>query len=140
MKRIGNILFMTMLSLIIIYMSVGTTVMHCLRTNTAKVIAFADECHEDYSCCEHAEKKDSEGKENVDGNCMQYQHMQLSPVSISSQHHPDFTPVLIAIPSFLSMALPRTAVWHYINKNRTWKYTPHSPPRAYLAFIQVLRI
>lgn len=129
---------MTILSLIIIYMSVGATVMHCLRTDSTQVIAFAPTPKEKHSCCAASHKADNE--KSVKSSCMQYHQVKLSPVSIDSNHHFDFTPTLFALPSFLLQALPKTTGWHYTNKNCKWKYVPHSPPRAYLAFIRILLI
>lgn len=138
MKRIGNILLMTILSLIIVYMSVGATVMHCLRTDSTQLVAFASTIQEEHSCCTSNHKKDY--GQSVKSGCMQYHQLKLSPVSNDSNQHFDFTPTLFAIPTFLLKALPKTTGWHYTNKNCKWKYVPHSPPRAYLALIRVLLI
>lgn len=129
---------MTILSLIIIYMGVGATVMHCLRTNSTQLVAFTDASSNGDTCCTKEHKPNHE--QSVKDGCMELQQVKLSPVSVSSSQHFDFTPTLFAIPSFLLQALPKTTGWHYTNKNCKWKYTPHSPPRAYLAFIRVLLI
>lgn len=129
---------MTFLSLIIIYMSVGATVMHCLRTDNTQLVAFADTSSEGHACCS-AKHKVYNGQ-SVKSSCMQYHQVKLSPVNTSNSHHFDFTPTLFAIPSFSLQALTKTIGWHYINKNCKWKYVPHSPPRTYLALIRILLI
>lgn len=129
---------MTALSLLIVYMSVGATIMHCMRTDTSQIVSFATHCPKEHSCCE----KTYHGRRaaSVKGNCMQYHQLRLSPFSISQDRHFDFTPTLFALPNPILTALPEQERKVYINKYCRWKYVPHSPPRAYLAFIQVLLI
>lgn len=137
MKRFGNVLFMTVLSLIIIYMSVGATVMHCLRTDRQQIVAFVSENHVEHNCCDNVCGKNKAA--SIRGNCMQYMQVKLSPYSIIHNSHFDFAPNLFAVLPFFALTA-KSEARHIINKNCKWKYIPHSPPRAFLAFIQVLLI
>ena len=44
MKRLFNIMMALTLSLMVVYLSVGTTIMHCLRSNKVMVGAVEDCC------------------------------------------------------------------------------------------------
>ena len=55
MKRSLNILMALMLSLMVVYLSVGTTVMHCLRYDKVMVGTVAGCCVKrcmDHDCCQ----------------------------------------------------------------------------------------
>ena len=55
MKRSLNILMVLMLSLMVVYLSVGTTVMHCLRYDKEMVGMVTDCCVKrcmDHDCCQ----------------------------------------------------------------------------------------
>ena len=76
MKRSLNILVTLMLSLMVVYLSVGTTVMHCLRYDKVMVGTVADCCVKrcmDHDCCQ--------GKQGaqVNKHCMDEKQVKLSP-------------------------------------------------------------
>lgn len=82
MKRSLNILMALMLSLMVVYLSVGTTVMHCLHYDKVMVGMVTDCCvkrsmHQD--CCQ--------GKlgTQVNKHCMKVELVKLSP-TVSIQH------------------------------------------------------
>ena len=82
MKRSLNILMVLMLSLMVVYLSVGTTVMHCLHYDKVMVGMVTDCCvkrsmHHD--CCR--------GKlgAQVNKHCMEVELVKLSP-TVSIQH------------------------------------------------------
>ena len=96
MKRSLNILMALMLSLMVVYLSVGTTVMHCLHYDKVMVGMVTDCCvkrsmHHD--CCL--------GKlgAQVNKHCMEMELVKLSP-TVSIQHL-DFD----AVPVFAGIAL-----------------------------------
>ena len=107
MKRSLNILMVLMLSLMVVYLSVGTTVMHCLHYNK---------------------------------HCMKVELVKLSP-TVSIQHLDfDAAPMFAGIAPALWQTLPRPVICS-IQKARYWNLNvPHSPPRAYLALLNLLII
>ena len=137
MKRSLNILMALMLSLMVVYMSVGTTVMHCLRYDKVMVGAVQDCCLKkclSYDCC-----KDMHG-EQLRKHCMDVKQVKLSPALSIQQLDFDAAPVFAGIVPSLWMTLPRP-VFCSIQKARYWNLNvPHSPPRAYLAFLNTLII
>ena len=88
MKRSLNILMALMLSLMVVYLSVGTTVMHCLHYDKVMVGMVTDCCVKrsmHYDCCQ--------GKlgTQVNKHCMKVELVKLSPTVssntwISMQH------------------------------------------------------
>ena len=127
MKRSLNILMALMLSLMVVYLSVGTTVMHCLHYDKVMVGMVTD-------CCL--------GKlgEQVNKHCMEVELVKLSP-TVSIQHLDfDAAPVFAGIAPALWQTLPRPVICS-IQKARYWNQNvPHSPPRAYLALLNFLII
>lgn len=82
MKRSLNILMVLMLSLMVVYLSVGTTVMHCLHYDKVMVGMVTDCCVKrsmHYDCCQ--------GKlgTQVNKHCMKVELVKLSP-TVSIQH------------------------------------------------------
>ena len=133
MKRSLNILMALMLSLMVVYLSVGTTVMHCLRSDKVMVGMMAD-CCVGHDCCL--------GKlgAQVNKHCMEVELVKLSP-TVSIQHLDfDAAPVFAGIAPALWQTLPRPVICS-IQKARYWNQNvPHSPPRAYLALLNILII
>lgn len=127
MKRSLNILMVLMLSLMVVYLSVGTTVMHCLHYDKVMVGMVTD-------CCQ--------GKlgAQVNKHCMKVEMVKLSP-TVSIQHLDfDAVPVFAGIAPALWQTLPRPVICS-IQKARYWNQNvPHSPPRAYLALLNILII
>ena len=137
MKRSLNILMALMLSLMVVYLSVGTTVMHCLRYDKVMVGAVADCCVKrcmDHDCCQ------GEQGAQVNKHCMDVKQVKLSP-TVSIQHLDfDAAPVFAGIAPALWQMLPRPVICS-IQKARCWNQNvPHSPPRAYLALLNILII
>ena len=103
MKRSLNILMTLMLSLMVVYLSVGTTVMHCLRYDKVMVGTVADCCVKrcmDHDCCQ--------GKQGaqVKKHCMDVKQVKLSP-TVSIQHVDfDAAPVFAGIAPALWQTLP----------------------------------
>ena len=88
MKRSLNILMTLMLSLMVVYLSVGTTVMHCLRYDKVMVGTVADCCVKrcmDHDCCQ--------GKQGaqVNKHCMDVKEVKLSP-TVWNQNVPHSPP------------------------------------------------
>ena len=107
MKRSLNILMALMLSLMVVYLSVGTTVMHCLHYDKVMVGMVNDCCvkrsmHHD--CCL--------GKlgEQVNKHCMEVELVKLSP-TVSIQHLDfDAAPMFAGIAPALWQTLPRPVI------------------------------
>ena len=133
MKRSLNILMAFMLSFMVVYLSVGTTVMHCLRSDKVMVGMMAD-CCVGHDCCQ--------GKlgTQVNKHCMKVELVKLSP-TVSIQHLDfDAAPMFAGIAPALWQTLPRPVICS-IQKARYWNLNvPHSPPRAYLALLNFLII
>ena len=133
MKRSLNILMALMLSFMVVYLSVGTTVMHCLRSDKVMVGMMAD-CCVGHDCCQ--------GKlgTQVNKHCMKVELVKLSP-TVSIQHLDfDAAPMFAGIAPALWQTLPRPVICS-IQKARYWNQNvPHSPPRAYLALLNFLII
>ena len=116
MKRSLNILMALMLSLMVVYLSVGTTVMHCLHYDKVMVGMVTDCCvkrsmHQD--CCQ--------GKlgTQVNKHCMKVELVKLSP-TVSIQHLDfDAAPMFAGIAPALWQTLPRPVICS-IQKARYW--------------------
>ena len=103
MKRSLNILMALMLSFMVVYLSVGTTVMHCLRSDKVMVGMMAD-CCVGHDCCQ--------GKlgAQVKKHCMNVRQVKLSP-TVSVQHMDfDTAPVFAGIVPALWKTLPRPVI------------------------------
>ena len=138
MKRSLNILMALMLSLMVVYMSVGTTVMHCLRYDKVMVGAVQDCCLKrclDHDCCQ-GHKQGVQVKKH----CMDVKQVKLSPTLSIQKMDFDSAPVFVGILPSLWKTLPRPMICS-IQKARYWNVNvPHSPPRAYLALLNTLII
>lgn len=138
MKRSLNILMALMLSLMVVYMSVGTTVMHCLSYNKVMVGIMADCCKKrcvDHDCCQ-GHRQGTQLKKH----CMDVKQVKLSPTQ--SVQKVDFK----AAPAFAGIQLgtwalvPRPVVCR-VQETEGWStYVPHSPPREYLSLLHTLII
>ena len=138
MKRSLNILMALLLSLMVVYMSVGTTVMHCLSYNKVMVGVVKDCCLKrcvDHDCCQ-GHRQGTQLKKH----CMDVKQVKLSPTQ--SFQKMDFK----AAPAFAGIRLgtwalvPRPAVCH-VQETEGWStYVPHSPPREYLSLLHTLII
>ena len=138
MKRSLNILMALMLSLMVVYLSVGTTVMHCLRYDKMMVGTVPDCCQKrcmDHDCCQEHQQG-----AQVKKHCMDVKQVKLSPTLSIQKVDFDATPVFAGIFPSLWMTLPCPVICS-IQKARYWNINvPHSPPRAYLAMLNTLII
>ena len=78
MKRSLNILMALMLSLMVVYLSVGTTVMHCLHYDKVMVGMVTDGCVKrcmDHDCCQ------GELGAQVNKHCMDVELLSLIHIS-----------------------------------------------------------
>ena len=143
MKHTFNILLAALLSLMVVYLSVGTTIMHCLRTNEVRVVmAQSNLCEKQCShCCKKAcHHSAADSGNHIDNGCMSYQHVQLSPTlsvqNVDFNNAPSFAGI---VPS-MWMSLPYPIVTTFVKTIYNKVAAPHAPPRAYLALIRILII
>ena len=151
MKRSLNILLVSLLSLMVVFLSVGTTFMHCLRSGTVKMgvvemMAKTDCCakknmepkagsKQHHACC-HGRQHGKQWK----SRCMEYQLVKLSPTLSIQKADFDTAPVFAGIQQGAWALLPHPTVCS-IQKVRYWhRNVPHSPPRAYLSLLNTLII
>ena len=127
LKRLLNIWLVSLLSLMVVYLSVGATVMHCLRSNEVKVVMAMGDC-----CAKKCE--------GLHKHCMDYQQMKLSPTLSIQKAEFDASPIFAGILPAHWLSLPRP-VLSYLHHAEIWDYlVPHAPPRTYLAWINSLII
>lgn len=139
MKRSLNILMASLLSLMIVYLSVGASVMHCLSNDTLTVGMAANcclaKCHSDKHCCH--DKSVAQWKKH----CMDIKQVKLSPTPLMQKVQFDAAPAFAGIAPWAWSVLPRPVVCHikkskYLNRNEA--HAP--PPREYLTLLNVLTI
>ena len=127
LKRLLNIWLVSLLSLMVVYLSVGATVMHCLRSNEVKVVMAMGDC-----CAKKCE--------GLHKHCMDYQQMKLSPTPSIQKAEFDASPIFAGILPASWLSIPRP-VLSYLHHAEIRNYVvPHAPPRAYLAWINSLII
>ena len=137
MKRSLNILMALMLSFMVVYLSVGTTVMHCLRSDKVMVGMMADCC---VKCCMGHDCCQGKLGAQVKKHCMNVRQVKLSPTVSVQPMDFDTAPVFAGIVPALWQTLSRPVI-SSIQKARYWNLNvPHSPPRAYLALLNILII
>lgn len=126
------------LSLMVVYLSVGTTVMHCLRYDKVMVGALPDCC---VNLCTNHECYQGHGKSaQIRKHCMDVRQLKLSPTISIQNVDFDSAPVFAGIPMGTWSLVPRPVVYN-IQKWRGWNTnTPHSPPREYLSILNRLII
>ena len=142
MKRLLNIWLVSLLSLMVIYLSVGATVMHCLRSNEVKVVmAMGDCCTKKCNgCCADDCQQMAHGEGVLHKHCMDYQQLKLSPTLSIQKAEFDASPVFAGIMPASWLSLPRPVI-SYVHDAKIRDYVvPHAPPRAYLAWINSLII
>lgn len=138
MKRPFNIMMALMLSLMVVYMGVGTTVIHCACSDKIMVGAVEDCCQErslGHDCC-HRHQHGAQVKKH----CMDVKLVKL-PATLSAQKMDSQTaPPFAGILPSRWLTLPRPVI-SSIQKARLWnRNVPHSPPRAYLKLLNTLII
>ena len=137
MKRSLNILMALMLSFMVVYLSVGTIVMHCLRSDKVMVGMMADCC---VKCCMGHDCCQGKLGAQVKKHCMNVRQVKLSPTVSVQPMDFDTAPVFAGIVPALWQTLSRPVI-SSIQKARYWNQNvPHSPPRAYLALLNILII
>ena len=157
MKRLLNIWLVSLLSLMVVYLSVGATVMHCLRSNEVKVVmamgdccakkcdgCCADDCqqmaHDGQQIKHHDMHHASQGEGVLHKHCMDYQQMKLSPTLSIQKAEFDASPVFAGILPASWLSLPRPVISYVRHAELRDYVVPHAPPRAYLAWINSLII
>ena len=150
MKRSLNILLVSLLSLMVVFLSVGTTFMHCLRYDTVKMgveLMAKEDC-----CAKNGIGQNADGKQHHaccqgmrqgkqwKSHCMEYQQVKLSPTLSMQQVDFDTTPVFAGIQLGSWSMLSRPVIC-CIQKVRYWNANvPHSPPREYPRLLNTLII
>lgn len=128
MKKLGHIILSLLLSITILFIGSGVTIMHCAHTGT----------HQMKTVLSYAEM-DSMGC-GMNTDCMSIEHVELSPSNMAQTVSYDFhvvQPLLAVLPSLV-------AVWRLTAEDKgevqfvpeVWK----SPPRTYLSFLRMLLI
>lgn len=144
MRRLFNILLVSMLSLMVVYLSVGTTIMHCLRTNEVRVLmAQTSTCCEkqyDHCCKKLCHQQKTQSGKHLDNCCMDYQHLKLSPTLSVQKVDFNSTPLFAGIVPSMWTLLPYPIVSTWVKTIYNKVAAPHAPPRAYLALIRILVI
>ena len=138
MKRSLNILMALLLSLMVVYMSVGTTVMHCLRYDKVMVGVVKDCCLKrctDHDCCQ-GHRQGTQLKKH----CMDVKQVKLSPTQSFQKVDFKAAPAFAGIQPGTWSLVPRPVVC-YVQGAEGWStYVPHSPPREYLSLLHTLII
>lgn len=138
MKRSFNILMVLLLSLMVVYMSVGTSVMHCLRYDKVMVGTVPDCCLK--RCLDHGCNQGHGRDTKVRKHCMDVKQVKLSPTQTFQKTNFEAAPVFAGIQLGAWSLLPRPAICS-IPKARCWDdNAPHSPPREYLSLLNTLII
>ena len=138
MKRSLNILMALLLSLMVVYMSVGTTVMHCLSYNKVMVGTMADCCLK--RCVDHACCQGHETEAQLKKHCMDVKQVKLSPTQSFQKVDFKAAPAFAGIQPGTWSLVPRPVVC-YVQGPKGWStHVPHSPPREYLSLLHTLII
>lgn len=138
MKRSFNILMVLLLSLMVVYMSVGTSVMHCLRYDKVMVGTVPDCCLK--RCLDHDSCQEHRRDVKVRKHCMDVKQVKLSPAQTFQKTNFEATPVFAGIQLGTWSLLPHPVVSD-LHKVRCWNdNAPHSPPREYLSLLMILII
>ena len=138
MKRSLNIMMALLLSLMVVYMSVGTTVMHCLRYDKVMVGMVKDCCLKrcmDHDCCQG-----HESEAQLKKHCMDVKQVKLSPTQSFQKVDFKAAPAFAGIRPGSWSLVPRPVVCH-VQRMKGWStHAPHSPPREYLSLLDTLII
>lgn len=120
MKSLSNILTVCLFSLLIIFLSVGTTVEHCFHQGSVKIATVEEDC-----CCH----EDHPGFNTL---CMEYMQVKLAPTTETHTLHLD-RPLLFATPIMIGWI--RTILLNHLRPHSLGRRAsiPHAPPRAVLA-------
>ena len=145
MKRIGIIFYSILLSLLIVVMSGGVTLVQCNHTGSMSVAQLSphmgyaaekDDCcgmkPECHCCHSHAETVG-------ELPCMNYTLVKAQPTSFSQGFTLDFQPVCLVMPDFVGKQLLRVSQV-IVKAMMPEGNGRHGPPRSYLRLITVLLI
>lgn len=127
MRRKGKILIALMLSLMIIYLGAGISIITCTHMNTVKV-AQISEMTQSHNCC------------NEQSPCMHISVVKLSPTSIVQQASFHFDNAFYVVPLFGDL------IAYWLQPQFVTHITQHiyhaffSLPRQYLSLIRILII
>ena len=138
MKRSLNILMALLLSLMVVYMSVGTTVMHCLRYDKVMVGVVKDCCLKrcmDHDCCQ-GHRLGTQLKKH----CMDVKRVKLSPTQSFQKVDFKAAPAFAGIQLGAWSLIPRLVTSHVLRTKGWGNNVPHSPPREYLSLLHTLII
>ncbi|MDD6552819.1 MAG: hypothetical protein PUF37_04445 [Prevotellaceae bacterium] len=126
MKRITSIFAALFLSALIIVLSVGFVGIHCEHLGDLSLTQIQKLEHGHQDCAPM--KK-----------CMKVTVSKLSPTQVSTPsvfHFLVAQPLIAVLPALTSLpVLPRHPLDTFVSMR-----TPHAPPRAYLAFLRILRL
>ena len=138
MKRSLNIMMALLLSLMVVYMSVGTIVMHCLRYDKVMVGEVKDCCQKrcmNHDCCQ----EHNQGAQ-VKKHCMDVKQVKLSPTQSFQKVDFKAAPAFAGIQPGTWSLVPRPVAC-YVQGSEGWgTHAPHSPPREYLSLLHTLII
>lgn len=118
-----------LLSLLIIYMGVGTYVTHCLHHDKVQIGV-------PMACMKHCNHQGGISKKS----CMEYVFMKLSPTSVAKQQPTCPSPVATVVKLFKGAEQWLLSAYLPHNKAALKQVAPHAPPRLYLAIIRILVI
>lgn len=125
MKRICNISAAFLLSFMIIWMSVGVVMQHCLHTGAVRAVQLSPTKSQEKCAMPTA------------GKCMQLQVHKLSPADASQAASVTFDVWAVPV-AFFHLGVCRLLS---IPANpKPQRHSWHSPPRAYLHLLRVLII
>ena len=138
MKRSFNIIMALMLSFMVVYMSVGTTIVHCLRFNKVMVGAVDDCCMKRGFGLECSQEHHHGSQ--VKKHCMDVKQVKLSSTLSVQQVEFNAAPVFAGILPSRWMVMPRPVACNVLAARFRNISVPHSPPRAYLRLLDFLII
>ncbi len=155
MKRIGIIFYSILLSLLVIFVSSGVTLVQCNHTGNMSVAQLStsfdydadDDCcgmepeYHDGCCDMDVENYCSHSHyENLDElPCMNYTLVKAQPTSFSNAFVPGFQPLCFIVPDFLGIPVVRF-VRVVVKALLPECNGRHGPPRSYLRLITILLI
>lgn len=127
MKRLMHILLSVTLSVMIIFMGNGLTIVHCKHSGSTKIMCMSDMCKKQ---CKPTSR------------CMQYSVLKYSPMALAQSVSLDHT-LPIAIPAWLtqpSFEFVNLSLFTSSDLLGDIGIHKHGPPRDYLKLICILLI
>lgn len=150
MKRLSIIFNVALLSLLIIIVGGGVTLMHCNHTGSLSVVQLPGAAVMSHEMDDEAE---TEGNGEMDSDChcchfhnmigelpcMNYKLLSCQPSIMSHGFSFSHVPVCVQLPDFLSSAVSPYCI-PAARRKQTECSGRHGPPRHYLRLITVLQI